>query len=167
MRRPGSGGWWSILTPVSAWGSRPLCRHFWCSPAWPVETQRTRSFERAPAVTSGTAKQLISTSYLPVFQEVQCYLYILEFVEAHPAFLSGLESSKKPQKDEMSYISKISQISGKMHIMFDKKWWDNAKLNKMANKKKKGNHRFLVRTVIPNLIFSVSPSVSNKVDEWI
>lgn len=34
-------------------------------------------------------------SYLSVFEEVQCYLYILKFVESHAAFLSGLRRREK------------------------------------------------------------------------
>lgn len=34
-------------------------------------------------------------SYLPVFEEVQCYLYILQFVESHVAFFSGLRAENR------------------------------------------------------------------------
>lgn len=33
--------------------------------------------------------------YLPVFEEVQCYLYILQFVESHVAFFSRLKTENR------------------------------------------------------------------------
>lgn len=33
-------------------------------------------------------------SYLPVFKEIQCYLYILKFMESHASFFSRLKEKK-------------------------------------------------------------------------
>lgn len=46
MRRPGSGGWWSRSNPESAWGSRLLCRRFWCSPVWPDRNRKNGKYVR-------------------------------------------------------------------------------------------------------------------------
>lgn len=38
---------------------------------------------------------VLDRTYLPVFEEVQCYLYILQFVESHVAFFSGLRTENR------------------------------------------------------------------------
>lgn len=38
---------------------------------------------------------VLDGTYLPVFKEVQCYLYILQFVESHVAFFSGLRTENR------------------------------------------------------------------------
>lgn len=52
-------------------------------------------------------KVMIYAPYLPVFEEVQCYLYILQFVESHAAFLSGLRI-REEIKMVFTYMTRLS-----------------------------------------------------------
>lgn len=44
-------------------------------------------------------------SYLPVLEEVQCYLYILQFVESHASLFSGLKEKKMCEAADLWIIS--------------------------------------------------------------
>lgn len=69
-------------------------------------------------------------SYLPVFQEVQCYLYILQFVESHAAFFSGLRrTEKRILKKRFSPIFKYITY---LHFR-----WNDSVFNKMERWREK------------------------------
>lgn len=48
-----------------------------------------------PVALGATGSHVFRLPYLPVFEEVQCYLYILQFVESHVAFFSGLKMENR------------------------------------------------------------------------
>lgn len=75
-------------------------------------------------------------SYLPVPQEVQCYLYILQFVESHASLFSGLREKIM----DYQYITYLSTFlaSHSFYMLQEKRGKEltKEKINKIKKKKK-------------------------------